>query len=363
MGMVGNMLHTFWLGSECVFMAPAAFLQRPLRWLQAVSRFRARVSGGPNFAYDLCVDKIAEADRHALDLSGWQTAFTGAEPIRQTTLARFAKAFAPHGFSGHCFFPCYGMAETTLIVSGGASSGPPKFKWVDKAHLMQGQIVETPPDTGQPLVGCGRPLTGQTVRIVDPLTQMLCPPGSVGEIWVAGPNVSRGYWERPAANEQVFNARIVGSDKGPFLRTGDLGFLDDEQIYVTGRIKDVIIVRGANHYPQDIEATVEAADVSMNKAGAAAFGVLDATGERVVVVAEIARTSLRKIDPTALAGKIRRLVLEQREILLDDVLLVRPGALPKSSSGKVQRSQCRALYVAKHFDAVSVDSRDLATSL
>ena len=357
MGLVGNMLHSFWLGSGCVFMAPAAFLQRPIRWLKAVSRFRARISGGPNFAYELCADRISEAQRQTLDLSAWQIAFNGAEPVRHSTLERFARMFAPQGFSINSLYPCYGMAETTLIVSGGVPSDPPVYKWVDKTHLTCGQIVDETPDKAQVLVGCGRSLPGQTLRIVDPVTQLPCPQSSVGEIWVAGPGVASGYWNRPEMNAEVFNARIVGSGEGPFLRTGDLGFLDGDELYITGRIKDVIIVHGANHYPQDIEATVEAADPSINQAGVAAFGVYDDTGERVVVVVEVARTSLRKIDPKALTRRIRQCVLEQREIVVDDVVLIRPGTLPKSSSGKAQRSRCRALYLANDLDLATTDSR------
>ena len=363
MGLVGNMLHSFWLGSECIFMAPAAFLQRPIRWLQAISRFGARVSGGPNFAYDLCVDKISEAQRQALDLSSWKVAFNGAEPIRHATLERFAKAFAPHGFSRNSLYPCYGMAETTLMVSGGTPVETPIYKWVDKTQLTRGRIVEAVPDTAQALVCCGRPLPGQTVRIVDPSTQMVCPPGSVGEIWIAGLNVAGGYWGRPIMNAETFNARIIGSDEGPFFRTGDLGFLDSDELYITGRMKDVIIVRGANHYPQDIEATVEAADPSINQAGVAAFGVYDETGERVVVVAEVARTSLRKVDPKALTARIRQHVVEQREIAIDDVVLIRPSTLQKSSSGKVQRSQCRALYLANDLDVVTAPPRVVANAV
>jgi acyl-CoA synthetase (AMP-forming)/AMP-acid ligase II len=356
MGLVGNMLQPFWLGSACVFMTPAAFLQRPVRWLEAVSRFRARVSGAPNFAYELCMDKISGEQKQRLDLSAWEIAFTGAEPIRHATLERFAEAFAPQGFARTSWYPCYGMAETTLIVSGGAPADPPVCKWVDRTQLTCGRIIAAAPEHGQPLVGSGKPLAGQVTRIVDPSTCKLAPPGAVGEIWISGANVSRGYWGRPQVNAEVFNARIAGSHEGPFLRTGDLGFLEGGELYITGRIKDLIIVRGANHYPQDIEATVEAADRAINQAGAAAFGICDSAGERVVVVAEIARTSLRKVDPKALAFTIRQHVLERCEIVLHDVLLVRPGALPKSSSGKVQRGKCRALYLANGFALAATDA-------
>ncbi len=359
MGLIGTMLGPLWKGSECVFMAPVAFLQRPIRWLRAITRYRPQISGGPNFAYDLCVDKIPVAQREGLDLSSWKIAFNGAEPIRRASLERFAEAFAPYGFESKSFYPCYGMAEATLMVTGGSPTQPPNYKWIDKERLAQQLVVDSDRERGQALVGCGRVCLSrspslpsgqmqsiQAIRIVDPATHIQCAPGTVGEIWLSGPNIARGYWDRPELNEEIFNARIVGSDAGPFLRTGDLGFLDKEELYITGRSKDLIIVRGANHYPQDIEVTVESVDPSINPTGVAAFGVEDADGERVIVVAEIARTSLRKIDSKALAKSIRQKVFEQREVAVDDVVLIRPGTLPKSSSGKVQRGRCRTLYLA-----------------
>lgn len=357
MGLIGNMLQSFWLGGHCVFMAPVAFLQRPIRWLRAITRFGARVSGGPNFSYDLCVDRIAPVDRQQLDLSSWEIAFNGAEPIRHATLERFAATFAPHGFSKRALHPCYGMAESTLIASGGDAKEPPMYKWVDKTQLAQRRIVETNPGIGQALVSSGRTAPGQIIRIVDPATQLPCQPGSVGEIWLAGPHIARGYWERPQINAEIFNAHVIGSNEGPFLRTGDLGFLDREHLYIAGRSKDVIIVRGANHYPQDIEATVEAADPALNPAGVAAFGVTDDGIERVLVVAEVGRSALRRLDSKPLISRIRQQVLERRDVVVDEVVLIRPGTLPKSSSGKVQRGRCRALYLADQLDRVSIDGQ------
>jgi acyl-CoA synthetase (AMP-forming)/AMP-acid ligase II len=356
MGLIAKMLASVWLGSHCVFMAPAAFLQRPIRWLQAISRFRGYVSGAPNFAFDLCVDKVSEAQRDGLDLSSWKVAFSGAEPIRLATLERFAKAFEPHGFSRTALQPCYGLAEGTLMVSGGSPGEPPVSKWVNKAQLTRRLIVHETAEEGQSLVGCGRSRLGQTLRIVDEVTLRPSAPNSIGEIWVAGPSVARGYWGRDELSTEIFQARIAGSDEGPFLRTGDLGFLDGEELYITGRTKDVIIVRGANHYPQDVEATIEAIDPAINPSGVAAFGINDATGERVVIVAEVARTYLRKVNVKAVTQAVCRCVLESHEILVNDVVLIRPGSLPKSSSGKVQRSQCRSLYQANQLDVITRDA-------
>lgn len=362
MGLIAKMLASVWLGSHCVFMAPVAFLQRPIRWLQAISRFHGYLSGAPNFAFDLCVDKTSEAQRSELDLSSWKVAFSGAEPIRRATLERFAKTFSPYGFAPNALQPCYGLAEGTLMVSGGRPGEPPVYKSVNKSQLKQRLITPDSVESGQALVGCGRSRLGQIIRIVDEVTLLPSAPNAVGEIWVAGPSVARGYWGRDELSAEIFRARIVGCDEGPFLRTGDLGFLDGQELYITGRTKDVIIVRGANHYPQDVEATIEALDPSINPSGVAAFGINDAEGERVVIVAEIARTSMRKVNVPQLSQTIRRCVLEGHEIHVSDVVFIRPGSLPKSSSGKVQRTQCRALYLANDLDVITRPaSADVAT--
>lgn len=361
MGLIAKMLGTVWLGTHGVFMAPAAFLQRPLRWLKAVSRYRGYLSGAPNFAFDLCAEKVTEEQKRELDLSCWGALFSGAEPIRLSSLERFADAFASCGFSRRVLMPGYGLAEGTLVVSLGHPPSDERLvnRQVNKAELKQGRVVpERDPALAQSIVACGptHAELGQSVRIVDPDTRRLCAHDTVGEIWISGPSIAQGYWNREQQTEETFRARIVDhEDAGKFLRTGDLGFVHDDLLYITGRIKDVIIVRGSNHYPQDIEATVETADPAMNPAGAAAFGHRDerTQEERVVVVAEVARTSLRRIDPDTVKRTIRQRVLEMHEILVSDVILIRPGALPKSSSGKVQRNRCRSLYLNHELDVVA----------
>jgi acyl-CoA synthetase (AMP-forming)/AMP-acid ligase II len=354
MGLIGNMLHAYWLGGTCYFMAPVSFLQRPARWLQAISRYRATISGGPDFAYRLCIDKISPEVRRELDLSSWQIAFNGAEPVRHETLQRFSALFAESGFQHRAWLPCYGMAESTLIATGGSPLVDPIGLHVDRDALGQRRVVRLADGhTGSvPVVGCGGDLPGQTVRIVDPATLTHCAPDQIGEIWLAGPHIGQGYWQKPEASEATFRARIVGLEhEGPFLRTGDLGFVQDGELYVAGRLKDVIIVRGVNHYPQDIEASVEAANEAMQPAGAAAFSIDDGGGERVVVVAEVQRTALRRIDPVRLVAQLRQRILEKHELVLSDLVLIRPGTLPKTSSGKVQRSRTRQLYQS---DALSL---------
>jgi acyl-CoA synthetase (AMP-forming)/AMP-acid ligase II len=361
MGLIGTMLAAAWLGSQCVFMAPVAFLQRPSRWLRAISRFGAAVSGGPNFAFELCTEKIPEAERASLDLSSWKVAFCGAEPVRLATLERFAKSFEPAGFSADALHPCYGLAEGTLMVSGGSAGRALVQRQFDRLALQQRRMAADESGAGQTLVGCGGAVLDQTVRIVNEATREPCRPGEIGEIWVGGPSVAHGYWNRPELSAETFAARLAGTDEGPFLRTGDLGVLDGGELYITGRIKDVLIVRGANHYPQDLEATVEALGPALNPSGAAAFSIQTPDAERVVIVAEVARTSLRRVDVKALAGEIRRAVLEHHELLVSDVVLIRPSTLPKSSSGKVQRAQCRARYLAGELEAVT-SGEDVATA-
>lgn len=363
MGLIAKMLASVWLGSHAVFMTPAVFLQRPFRWLQAISRYRGYVSGGPNFAFDLCVDKVTEAQRAELDLSCWKVAFSGAEPIRLASLERFASAFASCGFDRRALMPCYGLAEGTLMVSGGRAGELLQSKDVDKSELTRRRIADAASErSGQPVVACGHVHAdlGQTVRIVEEASHRECAPGSVGEIWVKGPSVAQGYWGRVEQSMETFDARIAETGEGGYLRTGDLGFIDGDQLYITGRIKDVIILRGSNHYPQDLEATVESVDPAVNAAGVAAFGFRDECSdeERVAIVAEVARTSLRKADLPALVQAIRRRVLESHEIVVSDVVLIRPGSLPKSSSGKVQRSLCRELYLAGELDLAQAPAVD-----
>src|SRR6185369_3801905 len=264
MGLIGNVLQPLWSVGRCILMSPQAFLQRPARWMEAISRYRATTSGGPNFAYDLCVRRVGPEQRAALDLSSWQVAFNGAEPVRRATLDRFAAAFAACGFRREAFVPCYGLAEATLLVAAGPS----------------GSSAEGP-------VSCGTPAGGQVV-VVDPETGAAVALGAEGEIWVGGPSVAAGYWNRPAETAETFGA-MLSNGAGPYLRTGDLGFLRDGELFVTGRRKDLIILRGRNHHPQDLELTTERAHPSLQPGGAAAFSVDSGTEERLILALEIVR--------------------------------------------------------------------------
>ncbi|NNC02670.1 amino acid adenylation domain-containing protein, partial [Corallococcus exiguus] len=354
MGLIGGILEPLYGGFPVTLMSPMAFLKRPMAWLEAVSRFGGSISGGPNFAFDLCVRKSTPEQRRALDLSRWEVAFCGAEPIRPETLERFVEAFGPSGFRREAFFPCYGLAEGTLIVSGGEKSAPPVSVTISGEGLERHRAEEV--GAAEPgartLVGCGQTLAEQRIAIVDPETLERRAPGEVGEVWVSGPSVAQGYWGREEATRETFHARIAREDGGPYLRTGDLGFLRPEgELYVTGRSKDLIILRGRNHYPQDLEATVEGAHPALRPGGGAVFSVEVRGEERAVVVQEIdvrrlggLREQLAAAD--AAVGTIRQRLAESHEVQAHAVVLIEPGSLPKTSSGKVQRHACRAAFLA-----------------
>jgi acyl-CoA synthetase (AMP-forming)/AMP-acid ligase II len=275
MGLIGGILQPLYVGRPNVLMPPMAFIQKPFRWLQAISRYRGTTSGGPDFAFDLCVRKITPSERATLDLSSWTVAFSGAEPVRAETLDRFAGTFAPCGFRPEAFYPCYGLAEATLLVSGGYKTAPPIVCWFDGKSLEADRVVPIAAgaDGARALVGCGQSMPDQQTVIADPNRLTRMPAGRVGEVWVSGPSVAQGYWQRSDETEQTFRAYLQDTGEGPFLRTGDLGFTHDGELFVTGRLKDLVIVRGRNHYPQDIEATVARSYAGLRAGWAAAFTV------------------------------------------------------------------------------------------
>ncbi|HEX5751790.1 MAG TPA: amino acid adenylation domain-containing protein, partial [Archangium sp.] len=341
MGLIGGILQPLYAGFPVALLSPLTFLRRPARWLQAVSRFGATISGGPNFAFELCVRKMSPEEREGLELSRWKVAFCGAEPIRPETLDRFTEAFAPHGFRPESVYPCYGLAESTLIVSGGAASTLPIRKALDAAELERSRAVTV--REGQPgartLVGCGRVLPDGEILIVSPSTLERCPDGAVGELWLSSPSVAKGYWRRPEETEQAFHARTADG-AGPYLRTGDLGTLIDGELFVTGRLKDLIILRGRNHYPQDLELTVERSHRALRPGCGAAFAIEGSGGERLVIVQEVDPRKLpEKLEEVL--GAVRQALAEAHEVQLHALVLLEPGSIPKTSSGKIQRRACR----------------------
>jgi amino acid adenylation domain-containing protein len=353
MGLMGMVLQPLYLGCRALLMSPTAFLQRPMRWLEAISRHGVTTSGGPDFAFALCAARATPEAIAQLDLSRWSLAFSGAEPVRPATLEAFATAFAPAGFRRTALYPCYGLAEATLFVSGGDPAASPRSLSLQPEALAAHRALPAAPGApSAPLVGCGGATAGTTVRIVAPGTHMACPDGHVGEIWVAGAQVARGYWERPAETASTFGARLDGVD-APFLRTGDLGFVADGELYVTGRLKDMLVIRGRNLYPQDLERTAEASHAALVPGGAAAFAVPGPDGERVIIAAEVRRGAT---DLDAVPGAVRRAVAETHGVSPAAVALLRLGGLPRTSSGKVRRAESRARYLDGRLAPVSIAS-------
>ncbi|HKR10520.1 MAG TPA: AMP-binding protein, partial [Pyrinomonadaceae bacterium] len=352
MGLIGNVIQPLFVGAPCILMSPMAFLQKPFRWLQAISRYRATTSGGPNFAYDLCVRKINDEQRATLDLSSWQVAFNGAEPVRQETLERFAAAFAPCGFEFDAFRPCYGLAEATLLVSGRTGNEPLVATTVQSGALQAGYAIRTTSAVDAcTLVNCGGALAQDKVVIVDPKTLTECAPGAVGEIWVAGPGVAQGYWNDPAETDRIFRAYLPERGEGPFLRTEDLGFLLDGNLFVTGRLKDLIIIRGLNHYPQDIELTVERCHPALRPGCCAAFSVDAAGEEQLVIVQEVDQR--RQFRAETVIESINEAVAREHELQAHAIALVTPGTVPKTSSGKIQRYACREAFLCGALEVVA----------
>ena len=337
MGLIGGVLQPIYQGRPMVLMSPMDFLAKPLRWLQAITRYSATASPAPNFAFELCVRRITPEQRQGLDLSSWRVAFNGAEPIRPSTLERFAEAFGPYGWRSETMAPCYGLAEATLLVSGHGPERSTVVTAFDRDALAKGEArpaAET--ESVERLVACGPAGLDHDIRIVDPDSFSQLDDGDIGEIWLSGPSVGRGYWGRRRQTRENFGA-MLGNGEGPFLRTGDLGFFHDGELYVAGRIKDLIIARGRNLYPQDVERLVEeVAGVRAGCVAAFAIAAVDGATDALAIVAEVDETKLEG-DASAAVGKMRAAVTEHYQVAPAAVVLIAPRSLAKTSSGKVQR--------------------------
>jgi len=364
MGLTNGIIQPVYKGRPCYLMPPVSFLMRPIRWLQAISRYKATISGGPNFAYDLCTRRITPEQRETLDLSSWDVAYNGAEPVRADTMKRFAATFASCGFRPGAFHPCYGLAEATLLVSGG-SLRDEMFRTIEVAAFEQNRIVDARAQQQdvRTLAGSGHILQGTKVVIADPESLTACAPDEVGEIWVSGPSVAQGYWNRPEDSERSCRAHLKDTGEGPFLRTGDLGFMKDGELFVTGRLKDLIIISGRKLYPQDIELTVEQSHPALRQACCAAFSSDGAGEEHLIIAAEVEpryQPAVRKppvgeerahptgrlpLDVEAVVRAIRRAVAEAHDVRVHTVVLLRAGRIPKTTSGKVQRHICQASFL------------------
>ncbi len=352
-GLVKGIIQPAWIGRPSYLMSPLTFLKRPLRWLEAIQRYEVTHSGAPNFAYRRCVESTTPEERACLDLSGWQVASCGAEPIAPDAIERFAEAFTPSGFRREAFFPAYGMAEYTLLISLKREGVTPTVTTLDAAALEQGAVIEASTDGGpvRRVVGCGIPVGDTRVVIAHPETCSRCAMQQVGEIWLSGASTTQGYWNNPDETARTFAARLQDTGEGPFLRTGDLGFVKDGEVFVTGRFKDLLIVRGRNHYPQDIERTVESCHAALRTGGAAAFTVEEAGEETVVLVQEVERQAT-PLPTEELAAAIRAALSEQHDLHVSSILFIKAGSLPKTSSGKVQRRTCRDQYLTGRLSVV-----------
>lgn len=348
MGLVGGLFQPIYSGIPLVLMSPACFLERPARWLELISRHRGTVSGGPDFAYRLCLERVSDAQLKTLDLSSWRVAFSGAEPVRYDTLRAFAERFAAAGFDARAIYPCYGLAEATLFVTGGYRSGGMTVRTFSSERLAKGRAVTS--RIGTTLVACGVAHGRHRVRIVDPATGARQSNTQIGEIWVNGPSVSRGYWRRDAETKQTF----VEHDGKRWLRTGDLGFVQHKQLYITGRQKDLIILRGHNVYPQDIEQAIEIRTEAVRKGRVAVFSVPTAAGEGVGLAVEVSRSLQKLVPPERLVDELSLVVSQLCRESLAVAVLLNPGALPKTSSGKVQRSACRDAWHRGVLDAFAI---------
>jgi acyl-CoA synthetase (AMP-forming)/AMP-acid ligase II len=355
MGLVLNVLESFYLGALCAVLSPTSFVQRPLTWLRAIGRYRAEVATGPNFAFDLCVNRFRAEQMEGVDLSCWKIALNGAEPVRASTIEQFAEKFAPYGFDRRAMYPAYGMAEATLLISGGRRGDEAVTRAVSREALQRGMIMA--PKSGadtQVLVGCGRALAGEEIAIVEPDSLRRRPTDAIGEIWVRGANVAAGYWQNPVATTETFAATIACEGGDHWLRTGDLGFLDDAgEIYITGRIKDVVIIYGNNHYPQDIEATMQSAHPALRQNCGVAFSFVDRGLEKLVLVQEIERIHRYQVSVDEIEKRIREAISNEHDIAVHEIVLIRPGSIPKTTSGKIQRQLTQQLWRERALDVLS----------
>ncbi|MEL7331854.1 MAG: fatty acyl-AMP ligase [Cyanobacteria bacterium J06560_2] len=354
-GLVEGLMQPLYNGAPCYIMAPLAFVKRPLRWLQSIEKYGATHSQSPNFAYDLCVRRIKPNKREGLDLSKWISAGNAAEPINPRVMREFYEAFKDYGFKWEHFAPAYGLAEATLLVSSTPVGKDPVILQLEANELEKGKVVLAAPDASyvREAVSCGPLVCETTVAIVNPDTLARCNEDTVGEIWVNDPGVAHGYWHRPDATREAFETQIANEGATRYLRTGDLGFMKDGELYITGRIKDLIIIRGTNHYPQDIEWTVQQTSPVMRPDYGACFSIIEEGEERLVVVQEVERAQQKALDADELIAEIRQAISEAHELQVYAVALVKSGNVLKTSSGKIQRRKCKASFLAGELEVLA----------
>jgi len=346
MGLIGGILAPLHAGARTVLMSPTQFVLRPATWLQLITEYGGTISGAPNFAYEACVSRVSDKQMSGLDLSSWRVAFNGSEPVRGATLERFAAKFAPCGFDQRALFPCYGLAESTLLVAcKGARTDSPAVK-LDRDALNKGRAVEIAgSQQGRSLVSCGGLIQDHTIAIVNPETRQRCSDTEIGEIWLSGPSIAQGYWNRDKETQEGFRARLEDEPEKGFLRTGDLGFVRDDELYIAGRIKNIVIIRGLNYSCEDIEEIAQASHPAVQSSAGAAISVEDADGERLVVLQEVSRPHVRHVDCAEAVASIQESIVMYYGVSASDVVLVMPGSLPRTTSGKIQRHKARERYL------------------
>lgn len=357
MGLIGEILQNLYGGMTLVFMAPNAFLKRPIRWLKAITKYShlGPVScGAPNFGYEFCIETVSDDQLDQLDLSNWKLAYNGAEPVRITTVERFIRKFKPCGFKASAFHPTYGLAENTLIVSVSEMHEEPVITNLDADLLKLNIAKECPKEHANiiQLPSCGNITDDQRVAFVNPDTLTECPDGRIGEIWVKGGSVALGYWNNEEETQRTFKAHLSDTGEGPFLRTGDLGFTLNKRLYITGRLKDMVIICGQNHYPQDIEITVEESHEAIRTGGGAAFSVDNQGNEVLVIVYELKRKYLKQINLEELKTTIRDAVIKKHGLAVFDIVFIEQSSFPKTTSGKLQRRLCKKLYMDSQLEVI-----------
>ncbi|HBE21592.1 MAG TPA: AMP-dependent synthetase [Cyanobacteria bacterium UBA11149] len=353
-GLVEGLIQPLYNGTPCYVMSPFSFIKQPMRWLEAIAKYKGTHSQAPNFAYDLCVRRAKPKQLETLDLSSWQAAGNAAEPINPKVMEKFVETFAPCGFSWHTFAPAYGLAEYTLLVSAKPLGAQPVLCTLDATALERNQIVVAKADAElvRTMPGCGKLVCNTQIAIADPDKKTKCAPNEVGEIWVKDPSVAKGYWERTEETTETFQAYLSDTGEGPFLRTGDLGFVKDGELFITGRIKDLIIIRGTNHYPQDIEWTVQQVHPALRPDYGATFSIEVGGEEKLVILQEVERRT-QDVDFDTVIADIRQAVAEDHELTAYAVVLVKPGNILKTSSGKIQRRAGKASFLAGELEVVA----------
>ena len=356
MGLLVSVFQTVIDGSKSLMMSPIMFMQNPVSWLRAIQKYRVTGSGAPNFAYELCINKIPVEKCEGLDLSTWKLAYNSAEPVRAETQNAFAEKFAPYGFRAESFAPCYGLAEATLVVSSYVNEPKTITLNISRNDFEEGRV--TPTDAAGEkdtltMVSSGAPLADIQVAIVDPKSRKRRAADEVGEVWISGGNIAEGYWNRPDETKHMFGAHPAGTHEGPFLRTGDLGFMHNGHLYITGRLKDLLIVRGRNYYPQDVEATVENTHRLLRAGGGAAFSVTENDVEQLIVVHEVQRRELEGVDWNDVIKEIRANIAREHGIRAHAVVLIRRATISKTSSGKIMRSEMKRQFLENELQIVA----------